>query len=275
MAVKRNRHEVALVKSIFLGIACVTLAGCGSLPSGRNWGEKAIYPFEWKRIPIAAKNAALDPLTYVPLAGAAVIAAGDWDHSISDWAVENTPVFGSVDGAKDFSDIGKNVLIAEGFSTLFLTPSGSGSGWAWNKTKGAVVEAGGFLLTDFTTVQLKDAIGRTRPDDSGDNSMPSGHASASFAGAALANRNLDYVEMNRYARTSLKAANVALATSVAWARVEGEKHFPTDVLVGAALGNFLTRFMYDAFLGLEPDDRFSFYLEPGTDGGRAFLSWSF
>jgi membrane-associated phospholipid phosphatase len=62
---------------------------------------------------------------------------------------------------------------------------------------------------------------------------------------------------------------------VAWARVEGEKHYPTDVLVGAALGNFLTRFVHDAFLNLEPDDEFSFYLEPARDGGKVFLSWDF
>jgi membrane-associated phospholipid phosphatase len=105
--------------------------------------------------------------------------------------------------------------------------------------------------------------------------MPSGHSSGAFSGMALANRNLDYIEMNRYARTGVKAANVALATSVAWARVEGEKHFPTDVLVGAALGNFTTRFLYEAFIGTKPDDRFSFYLEPSPSGGKLFLSWDF
>ena len=105
--------------------------------------------------------------------------------------------------------------------------------------------------------------------------MPSGHTSSAFAGMALANQNLNYIEMPRYARTGLKAANVALATSVAWARVEGEKHFPTDVLVGAALGNFTTRFIYDAFMGTKPDDRFSIYVEPSLSGGKVFLSWSF
>ena len=252
------------------------ITGCGTLKNGRGWGEDAIYPINWKRIPQAAKNAALDPLTYVPLAGAAVIAVGDFDHRVSDWAVENTPVFGSVDTAKDYSDIAKNVLSGEAFGTALLTPSGPEPGnWLWSKTRGIVVEGGAILLTESATSGLKSASGRERPDGSSHNSMPSGHSSAAFAGMSLANRNLDFIEMNQQARTGIKAANVALATSVAWARVEGEKHFPTDVLVGAALGNFLTRFIHDAFIGLDRDDRFSFYLEAGPDGGKAFLAWDF
>ena len=81
--------------------------------------------------------------------------------------------------------------------------------------------------------------------------------------------------MNHYARIGWKAANVAAATSVAWARVEGGKRCPTDVLVGAALGNFTTRFIYDALVGAEPDDSFAFYVEPAVSGGKMLLSWRF
>ena len=273
-------HKDSLGRFFFQLLAALVVValftGCGHLDSGQGWGERAIYPVQWKRIPLAAKNAALDPLTYVPLLGAGIIAAGDFDHRISEWAVEQTPLFGSTDGAKDYSDIGRTVLVTEGFATAFLTPSGGDAGeWAWNKTKGLAVEAGAFGLTGFATDGMKSAVGRIRPDRSGDNSMPSGHTSSAFSGMALANRNLDYIEMNRHARTGIKVANIAMATSVAWARVEGEKHYPTDVLVGAALGNFLTRFVHDAFLNLDADDKFSFYLEPSREGGKAFLSWDF
>jgi hypothetical protein len=264
------------IKLIAAAVVLLGLTGCGHLPGGRGWGEQALYPVDWKRIPRAAKNAALDPLTYVPLIGAGVIAVGDFDHRISDWAVDETPLFGSTDTAKDYSDIGRSVLVAEGFGTALLTPSGEdGSEWAWAKAKGLVVEGAAFGLMGGATDGLKSAIGRVRPDRKGDDSMPSGHASSAFSGMALANRNLDYIDMNRHARVGVKAANIALATSVAWARVEGEKHYPTDVLVGAALGNFLTRFVYDSFMNLEPDEQFSFYLEPSRDGGKVFLSWDF
>ena len=266
-------HVIQIFGAIF---SLAFLTGCGHLRSGEGWGERAIYPVEWKRIPMAAKNAALDPLTYVPLLGAGIIAVGDFDHRISDWAVDNTPLFGSTDSAKDYSDIGRTILVVEGFGTVLFTPSGDEAGeWALAKAKGVAVEAGAFGLTSLATEGFKSAAGRIRPDRSGDDSMPSGHASSAFSGMALANRNLDYIDMNRHARTGIKVANIALATSVAWARVEGEKHYPTDVLVGAALGNLLTRFVHDAFMNLEPDDEFSFYLEPARDGGKVFLSWDF
>jgi hypothetical protein len=270
---KRPQFVFTCLGAILLGALC---SGCGTMRSGRAWGGNAIVPFEWQRIPQAAKSAALDPVTWVPLVGAGVVAAGGWDHRASDWATGHTPVFGSIDEAKDYSDLGKNVLLIEGFATALFTPSGDDPGqWALAKGKGLLVEGAAVGATFGATDGLKSAIGRERPDRKGNDSMPSGHASSAFAGMALANRNLDYIDMNRYARTGLKAANVALATSVAWARVEGQKHFPTDVMVGAALGNFTTRFIYDAFIGTTPEDRFSFYIEPGLAGGKMFLSWQF
>ena len=40
-------------------------------------------------------------------------------------------------------------------------------------------------------------------------------------------------------------------------------------------GNFTTRFIYDAFIVTQPDDSFTFYVEPGVTGGKMFLSWTF
>ena len=34
-----------------------------------------------------------------------------------------------------------------------------------------------------------------------------------------------------------------------WARIEAGAHFPSDTLLGAALGNFVASFVNDAFLG--------------------------
>jgi hypothetical protein len=50
-------------------------------------------------------------------------------------------------------------------------------------------------------------------------------------------------------------------------RVEGKNHFPTDVLVGAALGTFTTRFIYEACIGTTPNDKFSFSFESSLSGG--------
>lgn len=250
--------------------------GCGTLPSGRGWGENAIYPVSRLSIAQAARNAALDPITWMPLAGAAVVGGGGWDDSISDWAAKETPLFGSRSGAQDYSDIARLVLQGEAVAMTLLTPSGNDPAeWLLSKSKGLLVEGAGLGATTGITSGLKSAIGRERPDRSDNLSMPSGHASSAFGAMAVANANLDYINMNPYARASLKAGNVALASSVAWARVEGQKHFPTDVLVGAALGNFTTRFIYEAFIGTAPNDKFSFSVAPSLSGGSVSLAWKY
>jgi hypothetical protein len=242
--------------------------GCGTLPSGRAWGENALYPMRATSIAQAAKNAALDPITWVPLVGASVIGGGGWDETISDWASKETPLFGSRSGAQNYSDVARWILQGEAIATTFLTPGGGeAEQWILAKGKGLLVEGTATGITTGITSGLKGAIGRERPDRRDNLSMPSGHASSAFSAMAISNGNLDYIPIGLYERVGMQAANVALASSVAWARVEAKNHFPTDVLVGAALGNFTTRFIYEAFIGTTPNDKFSFSFEPSLSGG--------
>ncbi len=54
---------------------------------------------------------------------------------------------------------------------------------------------------------------------------------------------------------ALKTSFRALAWGTAWARVEGGRHYPSDVLFGAALGNFVAIFVRNAFLPANPKTR--------------------
>jgi membrane-associated phospholipid phosphatase len=137
------------------------------------------------------------------------------------------------------------------------------------------VESGALLATDQTTKLIKSETDRVRPDGSDDKSLPSGHASGAFAGARLANRNLDAIEMKPWLRRTLQGGNFALAGAAAWARVEGEKHYPTDVLVGAALGNFISTFIHDAFMNLPADAPMPLRIEPSTRGVMVSWTWTF
>lgn len=261
-----------------LGGSAALLSGCGTLEGERGWGEDAGYPVQWQRVKTAAKNAVLDPMTWVPVAGAAVFAIDDWDHEVSEWASEKNPVFGSVNQAEDYSDYVKDVMFAETFLTAALTPSGDEfKDWSLAKLRGMAVEGVAFVATSSTTSELKDLVGRERPNKSNDKSMPSGHASSAFAASGLSNRNLDSIEMNDTLRTSLKAANIGLASSVAWTRVEGKKHYPSDVLVGAALGNVISVFIHDAFMNLPEgeEEKVGIYIEPSPQGVWAAISFKF
>lgn len=251
-------------------------AGCGTLRNGRGWGQDAIYPVDLQRFPRAVKKALLDPVTYIPAAGALICAIDGVDEHISDWAATHNPVFGSTSGARDASDYLRDALIAEALGTAIMTPSGKEPGeWTLAKVKGIGVEVFAWQGSGLVTLGLKVATNRTRPDESNDRSFPSGHATGAFSAAALANRNLDAIEMQTGRRTALQATNLALATSAAWARVEGQKHFPSDVLAGAALGHFLTVVIHDTFIGLGDNKTFSLYLEPAKNGGKVMLSWGF
>jgi len=66
-----------------------------------------------------------------------------------------------------------------------------------------------------------------------------------------------------------------MASGTAWARVEAGVHYPSDVLAGAALGNFLTAFIHDAFLNLPEESSVGFFIQPSLRGVTAAVSVGF
>jgi membrane-associated phospholipid phosphatase len=265
-----KRSNLMVLFAVIVILFAVT--GCGTLSNGRGWGQDAIYPVDLKKIPRAALNALVDPQTFVPAAGALVFGLSKWDKKVSHWATEHTPIFGSVQNAKDDAVYLEIPLYAEAFISALATPSGDDSkDWVYSKLKGIAVEGAAEFVTVGATSLLKDATGRSRPSGDG-KSFPSGEASAAFSSVALSNRNLDSIELPQEVRIPLKVGNILLGTSVAWARVEAGAHFPSDVLAGAALGNFLSATIHDSFLGLpERKGFFGFSVSPLKRGAMAGL----
>jgi membrane-associated phospholipid phosphatase len=91
---------------------------------------------------------------------------------------------------------------------------------------------------------LKAMFQRQRPYDgtgaghffAGGGSFPSEHAAVSWAVAG--------VIAHEYPGTLTKLISYGLATAVTAARVTGKEHFPSDVVVGGALGYFIARQIY-------------------------------
>ena len=260
----------------------LVITGCGTLPNGRGWGQDAIWPVDMKRITRAAHNAFFDLNTLIPLAGAGVFyAVNDFDEKVSHWATKHHPIFGSEESAKDASRSLKTVLQIETIITSIATPSGDDpQNWTYSKLKGIGVELAARKVTLSATTVLKHATDRTRPNSSSDTSFPSGCTSGAFSSATLTNRNIDYIDIDstwlpNELRRGVQFGNLCLASGVAWARVEGRAHYPSDVLAGAALGHFLSAFIYDAFLGLPENERFGFSIAPFEGGAIAKLSFYF
>lgn len=261
---------------ITVAVLSATLAGCATLPDGSRWGERASFSIGWRKTGEAALQAAKDPWVWGPLVGAAVLQVDNWDHEVSDWAVDETPVFGSVDDADDISD---DLKVAAGVGyvvSLLATPSGpAGPDWWKAKGSGLMVGLGAIGAELATTGALKSVAGRERPNDRDDESFPSGHAAFAAVTDTLTVSNLRSIEMNGGARTALIVGADALTIATGWARVEAGEHYPSDVLVGMTIGNFFGRMFSEAFLGETGSQRVAFAFEPMRGGGEIAWNWRF
>lgn len=105
-------------------LACLALQGCGTMNNGRRWGEDATLRPGWSKAGSSAYNAVTSPMFYVPAAAALLMSVGDADEHLSTWAMDHTPVFGSMDRADRTSeDIASYTGFAYGLSVL-ATPGG-------------------------------------------------------------------------------------------------------------------------------------------------------
>lgn len=285
MKEKRNfssdRRETCVSRvrfgDLLIVLSCVVLlAGCGTLPNGRGWGQDATILPGWHRVGKAALDAALSPATWAPAAGALALQIGDMDERLLDWASDQTPVFGSIDGAKDASDTLRDLALADYVITALATPSGESPGqWALAKAKGLAVGYVAIQATRNTTFFLKDEVDRKRPDEGREGSFPSNHSSKAAVYSMLASRNIDALPISDPYKTALKVGTFALDIGTAWARVEARRHFPSDVLAGMALGHFMGAFFNDAFLGLDQTDPIGLTIEPSRKGVFMALHWRF
>lgn len=129
----------------------------------------------------------------------------------------SSPAFASTEDWDKASDVARAGLVIAALGV----PAVQGD---WEGGKQAVFSVGAAYAV---TRGLKWAIPEERPDESGDDSFPSLHASTSFAAAATLHRRYGW-------KVGIPAH--AVATFVAVARVEADKHFVHDVIIGAAIG---------------------------------------
>lgn len=239
--------------------------GCASVSERGYWGASVGWP-GGAQLASAAARAARNPNTWIPAAGALVFGLTDLDDEVSDRAVDDTPVFGS--NARDASDTLRDIATASYVVTALVAPSDSLSSRA-----GGLLVGGSTLLADRMLVDgLKQVTDRERPDGSNNASLPSGHTSLASTSVNMAVGNLAYVDMPHWARLASNVGLYGTAAATGWARVEAGKHYPSDVLAGYALGSFLARFAYHAFLESGTAPPVSVNVTPLPGGGLLSVS---
>lgn len=118
----------------------------------------------------------------------------------------------------DASSIGRDALVVAALGLPILNRD-------W---KGGLQAAASMGVTLAISEGLKRAFPEQRPDNSGNDSFPSGHTAVSFAAAATLE--------NRYGWQAGFPA-FAVATFVGVARLEADRHHWYDVAAGAVIGS--------------------------------------
>ncbi|MFT7461904.1 MAG: membrane-associated phospholipid phosphatase [Pseudohongiellaceae bacterium] len=242
-------------------VVCVLSAACVGPPRSADWSE-------------AAWDALTDASVWAPAAGAGLFLLDDFDQRATAWAVDHQPLFGSTDSAKGFSDRSAIGLGLFAGLSLFAVD---------HDAHPTILERDGVIaLTALVGPgQLKNIIRRERPNENDKDSMPSGHATSSFAFASMVSHDLDRMPMlegKDGAKAGLRALVYTVASASSWARVEAERHHPSDILLGAALGNFLTAFvnnLYAADHGGSGTSQLSAFVVPAAEQWVVGAHWRF
>lgn len=114
------------------------------------------------------------------------------------------------------------------------------------------------FATASLTQLLKKTTRRSRPDGSSRSSFPSGHTSFAFAATTLILRQLD--DENDTSWNPYEPLAYIPALFVATERVRSDKHWTSDVAVGAFLGTFITNWIWDAHFAREDENRRTVFL---------------
>jgi predicted small secreted protein len=263
-----------LLHTVVIVCSCL-LPSCGTMPNGRGWGQDATLAPGWDRVGQAAWNAARSPATWGPAAGALALQIDHADRDVVEWAARENPGFGSRENASRVSD---QLLEASGaiwVGSMAATPSGdTAAEWSIAKAKGVGVQAGGGILMRETVGFLKQNTDRSRPGG-GHGSFPSAHASGAALYSTFASANMETLGWSRGAVVASNIGLGAITAATAWARVEANFHYPSDVLAGIAIGHFFGVFFTDAFLGLDNPQNAVVLLEPSREGAVALVRFNY
>ena len=199
-------------------LLCLCLVLLNSACSTLNISPRGPGDYGSKPVRSAAVRAAQDPKTWMPLAGALLIAATDTDQKISDWATEHHPVYGSQSAAQDASDNLRTVLAGSAMVTSLAAPGINGA-LLPGRTGSLATAALAAATTSQFTGTLKDTSGRTRPNGVDQRSFPSSHSAAASTYATLSAQRVGEMPLRLNHRRTLQTGFHVLAGATAWARL--------------------------------------------------------
>jgi membrane-associated phospholipid phosphatase len=104
-----------------------------------------------------------------------------------------------------------------------------------------ILYAGSIALSEAITTGLKYSTRMLRPDGSAYNSFPSGHSNSAFTGAEVMNQ--EYQEQS----VLYPILGYTVASATGMMRMMNNRHWLSDVLVGAGVGMISTKVVYAVY----------------------------
>lgn len=226
----------------------VVLVGC-SHQQIKPWGSNTTFVPGWEHIKRSAKQSFLDTETWVPLAVAGVFGFTNLDRKVSDYAFQDAPIYGdpgnALEKSDDYFDASRYALFISSFSTAGADTVSDSVRF---KSRALAAQSIAIGLNNLSTATLKVAAKRVSPLEHDSESLTSRHASGAFLNSRLTRINMRYITTSRPWQTTTDITMFGVASLTAWGRVEGGLHYPSDVMIGAAMGNFFAHFVNLAFV---------------------------
>lgn len=224
-----------LARSLAVLVGLVVLAGCTST----GWQGRHLR---------AATVAATDARTWAPIAAGIVFDAADWDRDVSEALAgrssnrsedfhDGRGLIGSRSTAKTMSD----VLLFGSMGSALLVSAHESRVERSVQPLASTAMAG--VANYGVNTAFKDHWKRRRPSDEDTESFYSGHASNTAWAAASLRYALKRAHVRTGFRPILDGALTALPLATGLLRVEAQKHYPSDVLIGSGVGNFFGTYM--------------------------------
>ncbi len=251
------------LQSWFFILILIQFQSCALLNKKGTWGKNALYPLRAGKFLEAVQVNASSPHVWGPLVGAGVIFASNTDARISNWVHHEGSVYKNVQAADNWSDNFNNIQKYEMYAMILFTPSydedKSFSGYLKNKLKGGFAVNIASSSSRFSVDQVRKVVHRKRPNNMDYKSLPSGHAAEAGSRRAIIGKGVEAIDMApAQLKVGINVLNTAMSMGTVWARVEGKRHYPTDVLAGYAFGSFVSGVVYDTLMNLDSSQSFVF-----------------
>ena len=190
-------------------------------PKPKEYFVDVLLPHLWEG---TKASFSAETVPYWALTGIAAGLAFTQDQGFREYFEDHDPI-------GDWKVIGNSW--GEGYTQAGIALGFWGGGWLAGDQKLAAtgeVLMESEIINGLVTTAMKQIVGRERPDQSGNDSFPSGHTSDSFCFAAVIDHRLGH-------GWGIPAYGLALFTGLS--RMESDKHWLSDVAMGAGLGTII------------------------------------